>query len=80
MTRSEMVAAVKRLFIAAGSEEELHALRQQLKTAVPHANISDLIYYPDEDRDEEQIVDEALRREEEYAASAASTLGNRGVG
>lgn len=69
MTRSEMVGVVKRLFAADGSEGELDQLLDRLVRAVPHANISDLIYYPEKDRDEERIVDEALRREQAYAAN-----------
>lgn len=76
MTRSEMVIAVKRLFVADGSEEELHELRQRLKAAVPHAGISDLIYYSDEDLNEDQIVDEALRREQAYAVKVRSSLAD----
>ncbi len=70
MTRSEMVRAVERLFVADGSEADLYELRQQLTMVVPHANISDLIYYPDQERTEEQIVDEALRREQEYVLNS----------
>lgn len=71
MTRSEMVDAVKRLFAADGDEDELDQLLDRLVRAVPHANVSDLIYYPEKDRDEERIVDEALRREHAHAAKIA---------
>ena len=73
MTRSEMVRAVERLSVADGNEAELHELRQQLKMVLPHANISDLIYYPDQERTEEQIVDEALRREQEYVLNSPTS-------
>ena len=68
MTRAEMLEAVGRLFVANGTEEELDQLLNELVRAAPHSGISDLIYYPDQERNEEQIVDEALRREQDYAA------------
>ena len=68
MTRSEMVAAVRRLFAADGNEQELDQILDCLVQSVPHADISDLIYYPDKSFSEEEIVDEALRREQAYAA------------
>lgn len=69
MTRIEMLAMVKRLFIADGTESEINEMVHRLDAAVPHANISDMIYYPDQDHDEEQIVDEALRREQAHEGS-----------
>lgn len=40
----------------------------ELEIAFPHAAIIDLIFYPDIERLPEQVVDEALRREAEWAA------------
>lgn len=68
MNRLSMVDAIRRLFTADGTEEELDQLLDRLVQAVPHADISDMIYYPDQDRSAEQIADEALRREREHAA------------
>ena len=63
MTRTELIASVKRLTSLSGSEQELDDLAYQLKLALPYGNISDMLYYPDKDRTEEEIVDEAIRRE-----------------
>lgn len=71
MNRSEMIGAVKRLFVSDCSEEELDLLLGNLVKTTPHAGISDMIFYPDEERTPEQIVDEALRREREYAAETS---------
>ncbi len=71
MNRLEMVNAVKRLNIADGTEAELDLILHHLVNAAPNSAISDLIYYPDAERTPEQIVDEALRREKEYAARAS---------
>jgi len=60
LNRLEMIEAVRRLFVADGTEEELHQLLGQLDLAAPYSNISDLIYYPDQNRTPEQIVDVAL--------------------
>lgn len=68
MNRSDMIALVERLAAADGTEEELDGILDQLVNSAPNSMISDLIYYPDAERDPEQIVDEALRREEEHAA------------
>lgn len=55
-----MIEAVRRLSVADGTEEELDQLINQLEMAAPHSKISNLIYYPDQDRTPEQIVDAAL--------------------
>lgn len=68
MTRAEMLDAVRRLFIANGTEEELDQLRNELVKAAPHSGISNPIYYPDQEPNKEQIVDQTLRREQDYAA------------
>ena len=68
MTPEEMVAAIKTLQIGARDERERDALLEALSVSVPHAMISDLIYYPDKQRSPEEIVAEALRREGEWQA------------
>ena len=60
MNRLEMIKAVRRLLVADGTEEELHQFLDQLDAAAPCSNFSDLIYYPDQSRTPEQIVDVAL--------------------
>lgn len=60
MNRSEMIAAVERLLVADGTEEELDRLLDKLVETVPGAGISDLIYWSDQERAPEQIVEAAL--------------------
>lgn len=72
MTRSEMIDAVKRVFDMEESEEEIDVLVSRLKSEVPHAKISDMIFWPDVERTPEQIVDEALRRQRTYGAGNAT--------
>ena len=68
MTHSEMLDAVRKVFFVHGTDEEIDHLVLELDALVPNANISDMIFYPDVKRDPEQIVAEALRREEQHAA------------
>lgn len=70
MTRDELLQAVQRLWDfeqGPGSEAERDAMISALDRAVPHADISDLIYYGERDRTHEEIVDEALVRERIWA-------------
>jgi hypothetical protein len=60
MTWPEMVANVKRLLTADGTEAELDALLAQLMEALPDGGILDLIYYPDKERTAEDIVNAAI--------------------
>ncbi len=70
MTRSEMIDAARKVFAMDGTEDEINVLVYNLKLSAPHSKISDMIFYPDVERDAEQVVDEALRREKEYAERA----------
>ncbi len=62
MDRTEMIAAVERLFSADGTEAELDGLLDRLDRATPGGGISDLIYHFNQKRTPEQIVDMALAR------------------
>ena len=66
MTPVEMIAAVQKIFDLDGSEEEIDSLISLLDDNVPHAEISDLIYYTEPELSAAEIVAEALRREEEW--------------
>lgn len=70
MTREELLRAVQRLCDfeqGPGSETERDAVLSALDQAAPHADISDLIYYAERERTNEEIVDEALLRERIWA-------------
>lgn len=62
MDRTKMIQVVQRIFLGDGSEEEINHLLHSLINALPNANVSDMIYYPDQRRSAEELVDEALRR------------------
>lgn len=60
LTRDELIAVVRKLMAAEGSEEELDELEELLEENVPHPEVSALIYYPDREMTAEEIVDKAL--------------------
>lgn len=64
MTREEMIEAMRRVIELDGTEEELDELAYQLKLAMPHARVTELIQKRI-DLDAEGLVDEALRLERE---------------
>ena len=68
MPPEEMIEAINELDREPLSERRRDAPINSLIAAAPHARISDLIYYPDQDRTPEEIVNEALRRENEWRA------------
>ena len=70
MTRSDILAAVVKLYAGDGEENEDTALLNQLDNELPHSDISDLIFHDFRGLTPEQVVDEAIRRETEYARKA----------
>lgn len=58
--RSHLIELVRKLMDAEGSEAELADMLTELQQQVPHAEISNLIYWDDRDLTPEQIVEEAL--------------------
>ncbi len=70
MTREELLAAVIKLYAGDGDEDEDTALLNQLDNELPHSMISDLIFHDFRGLTPEQVVDEAMRREAEYAKTA----------
>ena len=60
LTREELINLVNRIVECEGSEEEIDEMIEVGKRNVPHPEISDLIYWNDEELTPEQIVDKAL--------------------
>lgn len=60
LTREELINLVNRIVECEGSEEEIDEMIEGVKRNVPHPEISDLIYWNDEELTPEQIVDKAL--------------------
>ena len=62
LDRTELIAIVRRIMDADGTESELDALIDTLDSNVPHPGVTDLIFWS-QDGDEptaEQVVDAAL--------------------
>ena len=60
LTREELINLVNRIVKCEGSEEEIDEMIEVVKRNVPHPEISDLIYWNEEELTPEQIVDKAL--------------------
>jgi hypothetical protein len=55
-----LIDLVRKLMNAEGTEDELDEVLTELQQQLPHAEISNLIYWDDRDLTPEQIVEEAL--------------------
>ena len=66
MTRDELLLLVEAI-LGSSKNSVVTPLLERLREALPHSAISDLIFWNPVNLTSEQIVDEALRREEEYA-------------
>ena len=67
MTRDDILQAVIGLCAGGRTEEEDVALANQLRRELPHSKIIDLIFQDMRNLTPEQVVDEAMRREADYA-------------
>ena len=59
-TRNELIKLVRKISDAAGTEEEIDGWVNILEKNVPDPNVSDLIFYSEEEMSAEEIVDKAL--------------------
>ncbi|PFZ79466.1 hypothetical protein COL82_06665 [Bacillus toyonensis] len=60
LTREELINLVSKIVESEGTEEEINEMIEIVKRNIPHPELSDLIYWNDEDLTPEQIVDIAL--------------------
>lgn len=60
LTREELISLVSKIVECEGTEEEIDEMIEIVKNNVPHPEVSDLIYWNEEDLTPEQIVDIAL--------------------
>ena len=60
LTREELTNLVNKIVECEGSEEEIDEMIEIVKRNVPHPEISDLIYWNEEELTPEQILDKAL--------------------
>jgi hypothetical protein len=69
----EVLQAVQTIYQVDGTEEEIAATVDLLRKEFPHAKIIDLIFHDSRGLTPEQVVEEAMRREAEYAPKAGLT-------
>ena len=60
LTREELINLVNKIVECEGSEEDIDEMIDMVKKNVPYPDISDLIYWNEEELTPEQIVDKAL--------------------
>lgn len=80
MTREELLQAIQRLDEfekGPGSEADRDALLSVVVNAVPHSDISALLYQPERERTNEEVADEALLRERMWAEQGELAVRTR---
>jgi hypothetical protein len=71
MTRDEILAVVKEIYLGPTQTELVTPLREKLREALPHSGINDLIFWNPVELTPEEVVEEAMRREAEYGSKVA---------
>ena len=67
MTQDDILSAVREIYIGNTDNAAVTILLDRLEEALPHSGISDLIFHDFRGLTPEQVVDEAFRREADYA-------------
>ena len=70
MTKSEILSIVNAIYFGPTDTRIVTSLLERLRDDLPHSGISDLIFWNPVELTPEEIVDEAMRREAEYARKA----------
>lgn len=60
LTREELINLVNKIIECEDSEEEIDEMIEVVKRNVPYPDISDLIYWSEDELTPEQIIDKAL--------------------
>ncbi|MDO7904967.1 hypothetical protein Q5741_00900 [Paenibacillus sp. JX-17] len=60
LSKEEMIIIVQKLLNGEGSEEEEHQWMEKIEFSVPCPDISNLIYWPEEELSAKEIVEKAL--------------------
>jgi uncharacterized protein YheU (UPF0270 family) len=60
LTREELINLVENIINCEGTEKEIDEMLELVEKNVPHPEVSDLIYWSEEDLTSEEIVDRAL--------------------
>jgi hypothetical protein len=67
MNRDDIIAIVREIYFGPTSEGVVTPLLEKLTEALPHSTVTDLIYWNPVELTPEQVVDEAMKQEAEYA-------------
>ncbi|BCB02166.1 bacteriocin immunity protein [Bacillus sp. KH172YL63] len=59
--KEELIKIVEKIINAEGSEEELDNLIDVVEKNVPHPNVSDLIFWNEDELSAEEIVEKAMK-------------------
>ncbi|CAN7743057.1 bacteriocin immunity protein [Paenibacillus sp. LjRoot56] len=60
LIKEELIELVRKIMNVEGSEEEIDNMIEILKSNVPHPEVSDLIYWNENELTAEQVVEQAL--------------------
>lgn len=60
LTKEELVQVVRKIAESESTEAEIDQWIDVLEQNVPHPEVSDLIFYPEEEMTHEEIVEKAL--------------------
>ena len=60
LNKEELIELVRKIMNVEGSEEEIDNMIELLKSNVPHPDVSDLIYWNENELTAEQVVKQAL--------------------
>ncbi|MFE5321528.1 bacteriocin immunity protein [Paenibacillus sp. NPDC056579] len=60
LSKEELIELVRKIMNVEGSEEEIDNMIDLLKYSVPHPEVSDLIYWNENELTAEQVVEQAL--------------------
>lgn len=61
LSRADLVELVRCIIEARGDEGQAYRWIRQVQDAVPHPNVTDLIFFHEPELTPEQIIDEAFR-------------------
>jgi hypothetical protein len=70
MTRDEILSLVQSIYTGSADDVIVSRLLDKLEVALPHGDICDLIFQDMRNLTPEQVVDEAIRREADYAKTS----------
>lgn len=79
MTKDEILSAVREIYFGKTDNSTVSGFLDKLEEALPHADISDLIFHDFRGLTPVQVVEEAMQREADYARHASSARQNEQI-